>query len=440
MASARRIALALSSVACFAIVLSRPLAAAGLPEGDPKAAGFAPEKLALIRTYLERQVAEKNLAGGATLIARHGKVVHQAAVGMKDVEAGQPLERSTLFRIASMTKPITSTAVMILVDEGKLRLDDPVAKYLHEFAAPSVVIAPADATATAITTVPAASPITIHQLLTHSSGLSYRFAKPPQIGPLYVESAISDGLSETPGTIGDNVKRLARLPLLHQPGTTWSYSLSTDVLGRLVEVVSGQTFDQFLRERIFTPLAMDDTQFVIPKAKRGRLAALYTAGEDKTVRRSPGSLIQDGPLVYSGTYSTWDDGHYYSGGAGLTSTIDDYSRFCQMLLNKGELDGARILKPETVALMTRDQVPGLNVLPWGHGDGFGYGFGVVKEANRDADLAGVGAYSWGGFFYTYFWVDPKREIVAIFMTQLYPNAHLKVREEFKRLAYDAIVE
>lgn len=440
MASARRIALALSSVACLAVVFSGTLAAAGLPEGDPKAAGFAPEKLDRIRTYLERQVAEKKLAGGATLIARRGKVVHQAAVGMKDLEAGQPLERSTLFRIASMSKPITSTAVMILAEEGKLRLDDPVAKYLPEFAAPSVVVAPAGASATAITTVPAASPITIHQLLTHSSGLSYRFANPPRLGPLYVEAAISDGLSETPGTIGDNVKRLAKLPLLHQPGTTWSYSLSTDVLGRLVEVVSGQRFDRFLRERIFTPLAMDDTHFLIPKAKRERLAALYTPGEDKTVRRSTGSLIQVGPLVYSGTYPTWDDGHYDSGGAGLSSTIDDYARFCQMLLNKGELDGARVLKPETVALMTRDQVPGLNVLPWGHGDGFGYGFGVVKEANRDADLAGVGAYSWGGFFYTYFWVDPRREIVAIFMTQLYPNDHLKVREEFKRLTYDALAE
>jgi CubicO group peptidase (beta-lactamase class C family) len=346
---------------------------------------------------------------------------------------------STIFRIASMTKPITSAAVLILADEGKLRVDDPVAKFLPEFAEMKV-LAPSSGGSDAIATVPAERPITIHDLLTHTSGLSYRFANVPILGRLYVEAAVSDGLSETPGTIGDNVRRLARLPLLHQPGAAWTYSLATDVLGRLVEVVSGQTLDAFFRERIFAPLKMDDVHFVLSKSKRDRLAALYVPGEDKTVHRAGIEPYQVGPLVYSANFPLWDDGHYYSGGAGLVATVGDYARFLQMLLNRGELDGARVLKPETVELMTTHRLGDMHILPWGHGDGFGYGFGVVTETGRGDDVASAGTFSWGGFFYTYFWADPRRELIGIMMTQLYPSDHLKLREEFKRLTYAALVE
>jgi CubicO group peptidase (beta-lactamase class C family) len=423
------------AVACLPFAA---VAGEGLPRGDARAGGFSPERLEKVRALLEDAVGRKQVAGGSALVARRGKVVYQAAAGMQDVEAGRPIDGSTIFRIASMTKPVTSVAVMVLHDDGKLRLEDPVAKYLPEFEDMKVLVPSADGKAFEL--VAAERAITVHNLLTHTSGLSYRFINPPQLGRLYVEAAVSDGLVETPGTIGDNVKRLARLPLLHQPGTAWDYSLSTDVLGRLVEVVSGRTLDAFFRERIFRPLKMDDTHFILPKSKRARLATLYTPGEDNVIHRAGTEPVQAGPLVYSATYPLWDDGTYYSGGAGLCSTIGDYARFLQMLLNRGELDGARVLKAETVDKMTRDQLGGLTFQPGPHGDGFGYGFGVVTERNRGSDAAGVGAYSWGGFFYTYFWVDPRRELVGILMTQTYPNGHLRLREDVKRLTYEALEE
>ncbi len=416
--------------------------AGGLPRGDAREAGFSPEKLANVRAMLERAVAESRISGGVALVARRGKVVELDAIGRRDVESGAPMDESTIFRIASMTKPITSAAVLMLYDEGKLRLDDPVSKYLPEFRAMRVLAASDQAAGldAPASTVPAQQEITIEQLLTHTSGLSYRFFDRPRIAPLYVEAAVSDGLSETPGTIGDNVKRLARLPLLHQPGTTWEYSLSTDVLGRLIEVVSGQTLDKFFRERIFTPLKMTDTHFLLPREKRDRLATLYEPSEDQTIRRTGNQIIQNGPLVYSGTYPVWDDGHYFSGGAGLVSTIGDYARFLQMLLNGGTLDGARLLKPETVERMTSHRLGDLRIEPWGHGDGFGYGFGVVTERGKSEDRAPVGSYSWGGFFYTYFWVDPRNEIIGILMTQTYPSGHLTLREGLKAATYEAIVD
>jgi CubicO group peptidase (beta-lactamase class C family) len=357
---------------------------------------------------------------------------------MRDPATGPPNDASTIFRIASMTKPVTSVAILILADDGALKLDDPVSKYLPEFKNPSVLALKDGGPGDVFTTEPADRPITIQMLLTHTSGLSYRFMNPPLLGKLYVEAGVSDGLVETPGTIGDNIKRLARLPLLEQPGTQWVYSLSTDVLGRVVEVASGRTFAEFVRERITSPLGMDDTQFLIPPAKAGRLVALTTLGPDKTVVKAPPGPTQQGTLVYSATYPTWTTGQYYSGGAGLSSTIGDYARFCQMLLNRGELDGRRILKAETVAAMTRDQVGGLNIADWGHGDDFGYGVGVVGPTNAYKDRASVGSFSWGGFFYTYFWVDPARELVGLSMTNIYPSDHLKIHHDFKGMVYDAL--
>ena len=429
----KRLALA----TCLAIATFPTLAPAGdLPAGDPRSQGFVPEALDKIRPVLEEVVARKQVGGVATLIARRGKVVHLATVGHRDVERALPIERSTLFRIASMTKPITSASVMILVDEGRIRLDDPVAKFLPEFR--SMTVASRDGSGSP--TVPAGRAITIHQLLTHTSGLTYRFANKPIISPLYVEAGVSDGLGETPGTIGDNVKRLARLPLYAQPGAEWEYSLSTDVLGRLVEVASGRTFDQFLREKLFGPLKMDDTHFVVPGAKRDRLAVLYTPNDDNTIRPMPATPVQLGPIVFSSTFPTWDTGTYYSGGAGLTSTITDYARFLQMILNKGELDGVRVLKRETVEAMTRNQIGDLSIPAWGNGDGFGYGFGLVREGNRDKDRAGVGALSWSGFFHTYFWVDVKHQMIAIIMAQIAPARDLHMGSDFKHLTYEALVD
>ncbi len=433
-----------STVLALTLVATLPSVgqAGELPPGDPKAEGFRPEPLEKIRGVLDGAVAARKVAGATTLIVRRGKVVHSAVSGRRDVEAGKPLERSTLFRIASMSKPITSAAVMVLVDDGKLGLDDPVSRFLPEFRDPRVLVMPRVGTPAPaeVPTVAAERPITIRQLLTHTCGLSYRFANPPVLGPLYVERAVSDGLAETPGTLADNLKRLASLPLLHQPGSAWHYGLSTDVLGRVVEVASGMSFERFLRERIFRPLKMDDTGFLVPPGRRDRLAVLYTPAEDNTILRAPEGPIQMGPLVFSGHVPTWDTGTYHSGGAGLTSTIDDYARFLQMILDKGELEGARVLKVESVEAMTRHQIGDLRIPPIGQGEGFGLGFGVVLDENRDRDPAGPGALSWSGLFYTYFWVDVRREMIALIMAQVAPARDLSIGPDFKRLTYEALIE
>jgi putative heme-binding domain-containing protein len=385
----------------------------------------------LVQDHIDRH----EISGAVVLIQQRGKVSLFRASGQADVESKIPMSRDTIFRIASMSKPITSVAVMMLVEEGKLRLDDPVAKHLPEFQDMTVLVPAKDADK-GYRLVKAERPITIRHLLTHTSGITYRFFGKPHLGKLYAEAGVSDGLVETAGTIGDNVKRIAKLPLLHQPGTAWEYGLNTDVLGRVVEVASGKTLDEFFRERIFEPLGMHDTGFLVPKEKRSRLAAVYAPTDKKTIRRIGSGKVEIGLLTYSATYPTADDSHYYSGGAGLTSTAHDYARFLQMLLNRGELDGKRLLKPETVDQMTRNQLGDLNASFAIHGGSFGYGFGVVTGREKPPSAASVGSYSWGGFFYTFFWVDPRRQLIGIILTQLYPNGHLSLHKDFQAAVYE----
>lgn len=418
--------------------------AQGLPKGDAKALGLAPEKLERVGQVLQEAVAAKQIAGGSVILIRKGQVAYFAAAGLQDVEAQAPLTADTIFRIASMTKPITSVAAMLLVDEGKLRVSDPVSKYIPEFKNLKVLVPkPTDGKEDPpYTLVPAETEITVHQLLTHTSGISYGLFARPHLGALYAKTGVSDGLIETPGTMADNVRRLALAPLLFQPGSAWEYGLGTDVLGRVIEVASGRTLDEFLRERVFGPLKMLDTGFVVPADKRPRLAALYKPGEDKTIRRVGSEPQREGAVVYSATYSTQDGSGYFSGGAGLSSTIGDYARFLQMLAGGGELEGVRLLKPETVALMTMNQIGDLKLSIANRGDGFGYGFGIVTDrpGPPPADTPSVGSYSWGGIFGTLFWVDPQRQVLGIMMTQIYPNDHLKLREEFKLRTYQALTE
>ncbi len=420
------------------LLAGAPLWAQGLPTGDASASGFTPEGLARIGGLLESTVSSARIAGGSALVARNGRVVYLAAAGHRDREADLPMSADSIVRIASMSKPITSVAILQLADAGKLRLEDPISKFIPEFAEPSVIVTPSGANPEGdYSTVPAGREITIHHLLTHTAGLVYRFAGQDPLSRLYAEAAVSDGLSETPGTIADNARRIAAQPLQFRPGDAWNYSLATDVLGRVVEVASGESFDAYLKTHLFEPLKMTDTGFVVPPEKRSRLSAVYGPGPDGKAVRTTGHPVQEGLLVYSATYPTWDHSHYFSGGAGLSSTLGDYARFLQMLLNRGELDGVRILKPETVDLMTSNRIGDLPMPDWGHGDRFGYGVAVVsKSAGPDAPAEG--AYSWGGFFYTYFWVDPRRGLIGILFTQVYPSGDLKLREEFRKRVYEAL--
>ena len=362
-----------------------------LPRGDAKSAGFSADKLAAIPAALKKAVADKKIGGGSALIARHGKVVHFSAAGMQSIADKVPISEKTIFRIASMSKPITSTAVMILVEEGRIKVTDPLSKYVPEFKDMKVLVPAKDGKS--FTIVKAKREITIHDLLTHTSGLTYRLLNKPFVAKIYANAGINDGLMETTGTIGDNIKKLAKMPLVCQPGSAWEYGLSIDTLGYVVEVASGKTLDEFLRERIFKPLKMNDTYFILPKEKRSRLATLYNAGSLSPIGGKPVSM---GAAEFTATYPVHDGGKYYSGGGGLVSTVNDYFRFCQMMLNRGELAGVRVLKPETVKRMTRNQVGKLRAFP--PFDLMGYGFGILSDESKQAtkNPAADGSYSWGG--------------------------------------------
>jgi CubicO group peptidase (beta-lactamase class C family) len=400
------------------------------------AAGLSKDKLDAVAAALQKSVADKKVAGASVLIGHHGKVAYRAHAGFQDAEGKVPVAEGTVFRIASMSKPITSVAVMALVDDGKLATTDPLSKFVPEFKEMKVLVPGKDGKPAE--TVPAAREITLHDLLTHSSGITYRLINKPVLGKMYEEAGVIDGLSEAPGTVGDTVKKLAKLPLACQPGTAWEYGLNTDVLGHVVEVVSGKTLEEFCRERIFGPLKMDDTWFILPKEKRSRLSALYSIGPDKTLARVGDKPTQSGALVYTATYPTNDGSKYFSGGAGMVSTADDYFRFCQMMLNRGELNGARVLKAETVDRMVRNQLGEVRI-GFPGADVMGFGFGILSEKSKEAtkDPAGVGSYGWGGAFGTYFWIDPKNQLVGIYMSQVFPP-DFAIGQEVKRLTYDAL--
>jgi CubicO group peptidase (beta-lactamase class C family) len=397
----------------------------------PQHAGLSATALKQIDALLQQAVERKQIAGAVALLARDGNVGYLQAKGARDVEAGREMTTDTLFRIASMSKPVTSVAVMILVEDGRLKVTDPVSKYFPEFKNPKVLL-PGSGGDTKL--VPASREITIHDLLTHTSGLTYRFMAQEPFAGLYHKADICDGLNRPPFTMAENVRRLASLPLLHQPGSAFQYSLSTDVLGRLVEVVSGQNLESFLSRRIFKPLGMNDTYFDVPADKLSRLAAVYEPGPDKRIRRVGDEPVLKGELVYCVTSPYRGQRGYCSGGAGLTSSAADYARFLQMLLNDGQWNGTRILKPATVREMTSNQIGDLKCMS--PTDRFGYGFGIVASASKD-ELASVGSYSWGGFYSTLFWVDPEKKLVGVFMTQLFPADHLTLHQDFKKLAYAA---
>jgi len=413
-----------------ACLLAGYAAAQDLPAAKPESVGLSSERLARIAAAVDRSIQEKRIAGAVTLVVRHGHVAWLKAQGMLDREAGKPMPADAIFRICSMTKPITSLAVMMLYENGRFLLDDPVSKYIPEFKNPKVLVKPANGPSY---TIPASHEITIRNLLTHTSGLTYQWNG--DLGQMYKDANVASGILPYDGTIGDSVKRLAGLPLLFNPGERFEYSLGVDVLGYLVEVLSGQTLDEFFRTRIFTPLGMHDTYFYPPEDRLGRLAAAYTWYPEKGLSRFPDKPIEEGPFAYSADYPYHGPKRLYAGGAGLCSTAMDYARFCQMMLNGGRAGATRLISRKTVELMTTDRLGKI-----GPDQGFGLGFGIEGVKSPLEELGSPGEYNWGGFFYTAFSVDPKEDMITVFMAQLHPAGDLALDRLVHVLAYQAIAD
>ena len=379
----------------------------GLPIAIPEEVGVSTKRLKRIRSLLQGYVNSGQLPGFLTVVARHGKIVHFETIGMRDVENNKPVEPDTIFRIYSMSKPITSVAVMMLYEEGHFQLGTPVSQFIPEFE--NMKVYNEDQTEI----LDAKKKITIKHLLMHTAGLTYGWGDKP-VDEHYKKAKIF----ERGTTLADMVKKLGEIPLVHEPGERWTYGVSTDVLGYLVEVVSGMPFEEFLQTRLFGPLDMIDTAFSVPSEKVDRFAALYRPNKENGLDR-----VGDAPLAND------ELSFFPSGGGGLVSTAADYMRFSQMLLNGGELDGVRILGKKTVELMRYPH----------HDDWFGLGFAVVTDKEPPNILESVGNYSWGGAAATTFWIDPKEELVGLLMTQLLNNRY-PFHQQFKVLTYQALTE
>jgi CubicO group peptidase (beta-lactamase class C family) len=395
------------------------LRAQRLPEASPEAVGLSSERLQRIDETFQTHVSEGHIAGAVGMVIRDGKVAYLSQWGMRDREAGDPLEPDDIFRIYSMTKPITSVAVMMLFEEGRFFLNDPVGRYLPELRGLEVALLEEATSTENLPTEGVNRPVTIQDLLRHTSGFTYGVFSNTPVDTLYREANV---LGQR--TLAEMVSALGGIPLMFQPGTRWYYSVSTDVLARLVEVVSGMRFDRFLETRIFEPLGMSDTGFHVPPEKLHRFARTYRhAGPSRALALGDTSSFMRPPT-------------FLSGGGGLVSTAADYARFTQMLLNGGELDGVSILGRKTVELMTSDHlgdVPGP-----GAGTGFGLGFAVKEIAGLNGTASSVGEYNWGGLHGTSFWIDPEEDLIGIFMVQIYPNQSIDFRGQFKNLVYQAL--
>lgn len=401
----------------------------------PESVGLSSARL----QHLDRHIQQRYLDSGRlpcalTLIERRGELAHLSLQGHMDVERARPLTQDALFRIYSMTKPITSVAVMMLVEEGRIALDDPVHRYIPQWRNLGVYEAGFIGT---FRTRPAAAPMRIVDLLRHTSGLTYGLQQRTNVDAAYRKFGFGDPAGA--GTLEAMIEGLAKIPLEAPPGEVWNYSVATDVLGYLVGKVSGLPFEEFLRQRIFQPLGMVDTDFQVPAEKASRLAACYVATPEGRMK------LQDDP--HDSSYLKPPP--FVSGGGGLVSTAADYLRFCRMLLNGGVLDEARLLNPKTVELMTANHLPGGKELPdvsvslfseAGYaGVGFGLGFAVTTHPARCLVPGTAGDFSWGGMASTYFWIDPREQLIVIFMTQLMPSTIYNLRRELRTLVYSAFI-
>ena len=405
-----------------------------LPLASPETAGMSQPALDRLEAHLKRRYIEAGrFPGTQLLVYRRGKMVHNHVQGFADVERQIPLQDDSIFRIYSMTKPITSVAFMMLFEEGKVALDEPVHSYIPEWKNLGVFQA---GTLPAFLTKPPARPMLVVDLLRHTSGLTYGFQQRSNVDAAYRELKL--GEVEKSGSLPSMISDLARLPLEFSPGDAWNYSVATDVIGYLIGQISGMPFEQFLKERIFDPLEMRDTGFFVPPDKAHRLAACYAADG------RGGMTLQDDPTKSSFLKPP----SLISGGGGLCSTAADYLSFCRALLNGGELAGVRLIGPKTLALMTSNHLPGGHDLPAlsrslfseaaYHGIGFGLGFAVTMSPALTLIPGSAGEFNWGGAATTSFWIDPAEELIAIFMTQVLPSSAYPVRRELRTMVYAAI--
>jgi len=389
--------------------------------------GFSPERLKRIDDAMNDWVKQGWMNGAVGMIIRDGKIVYYKAAGYNDIDAKIPLPKDDIFRIASQTKAITSVAVMMLYEEGKFLLDDPVSKYIPSFSHEQV-LDKFNETDSSYTTVPAKRDVTIRDLLTHTSGIDYAQIGSKEAKAIYAKNNITAGLDVHNDKLSDAMNRLGSLPLLHQPGEKWTYGLNIDLLGDLIEIWSGMTLDEFFHKRIFEPLGMNDSYFNVPKEKENRLVNLYQ--ED-----SLGHLIkQSGEALGVDVNYPLRTKTYFSGGGGLSSTIYDYAIFLQMLLNGGEYNGKRLLSRNTVRIMTMNQIGDID---FGNNK-FGLGFAIVTEKSSGESPSQAGTFSWGGAFSTSYWVDPKEKMIVQFYRQLWGTTHGDLSEKFKVLAYSAL--
>ncbi len=400
-----------------------------IPFTTPEAAGFSSERLKRLDREMNDWAQKEWINGAVGLIIHNGKVAYYKAAGYNDMATKSAMQKEGIFRIASQTKAITSVAMMILFEEGKFLLNDPVSKYIPAFKKQQV-LDKFNAADTTYTTVPAKSEITIRQLFTHTSGLGYAQIGSREANAIYAKSKLTAGIGVQNDKLSDAMNRLGKLPLMHQPGEKFTYGLNSDLLGCLVEVISGMTLNDFFRTRIFEPLDMKDTYFHISSEKAARLVNLYR--EDST-----GKLVMAENKMLNGPVGPdypLKKSTYYSGGAGLSSTIYDYGIFLQMLLNNGVYNGKRILSRNTVRIMTMNQIGDISL----GDDKFGLGFQIISEKGSGRTPAQAGTFSWGGAFATSYWVDPKEKMVMLFYRQLQSSTHGDVVEKFRALVYQAI--
>ncbi len=393
----------------------------------PESAGMSSERLGKIDRFMNEQVEKSNIPGAVVFIARNGRVVYYKAFGFDDLDTKSPLKKDQIFRIASQTKAITSAAAMMLYEDGKFTLDEPVSKYIPEFKNPRIlkIFNEKDST---YTTEPAKKEITIRQLLTHTSGLGYAGIGTKEMKAIYAKAGVPSGVGNSTDVLSAKMKILGTLPLMHEPGEKFTYGLSVDVLGYLVEIWSGMPLAEYFKAKIFTPLGMNDTYFYLPKEKQSRLTRIYEEQDGKLQKKK--SSVEGDPdyPCLAGTY--------YSGGGGLSSSIEDYAKFLQMVLNGGTYHGTRLLGRKTVELMLTNQIP----LKVSETTQFGLGFQLETALTDYLSPQSLGTFSWGGMFNTQYWADPKEKMVALIYTQIWPTTKGRITDKFKALVYQSIVE